>query len=79
MLAFIFQHLFLMDHCKNSGYEVRLQDLCVSSKVASIRGTVMGAGISLVAAMDYVVAPESRTWTIPPKEMLFFQKKSVTL
>ena len=68
-----------MDPCKNSGYEVRLQDLCVSSKVASIRGTVMGAGISLVAAMDYVVAPESRTWTIPPKEKLFFQKKSVTL
>lgn len=30
-------------------------------KVAAIRGSIMGAGISLVAAMDYVVAPESRT------------------
>ena len=34
----------------------------VSSKqVAAIRGSIMGAGISLVAAMDYVVAPESRS------------------
>ncbi|CAK9003500.1 unnamed protein product [Durusdinium trenchii] len=30
-------------------------------KVAAIRGSILGAGISLVAAMDYVLAPESRT------------------
>ena len=30
-------------------------------QVAAIRGSIMGAGISLVAAMDYVVAPESRS------------------
>eukprot|EP00913_Durusdinium_trenchii_P033590 g31444.t1 len=30
-------------------------------KVAAIRGSILGAGISLVAAMDYVLAPESRS------------------
>eukprot|EP00442_Polarella_glacialis_P043018 CAMPEP_0115144998 /NCGR_PEP_ID=MMETSP0227-20121206/61855_1 /TAXON_ID=89957 /ORGANISM="Polarella glacialis, Strain CCMP 1383" /LENGTH=49 /DNA_ID= /DNA_START= /DNA_END= /DNA_ORIENTATION= len=30
-------------------------------KVASIRGQSMGAGNSIIASMDYVIAPEQRT------------------
>ena len=37
------------------------QNLASALQVAAIRGSIMGAGISLVAAMDYVVAPESRS------------------
>lgn len=49
---------------QHGSHRLYLMSTLPQYKVAAIRGNVLGAGISLVAAMDYVVAPGLQNFSL---------------